>query len=126
MKKQIILTEGTDPTKMTFSPAVQVGMLVFTSGSAGIGKDGKIPGTDIESQARQAFANVGEALEAAGTSFENVVKVTCFLTHPKRDVAGWNKVWKEIFPKDPPARSTVGSSLLRDEWLIEIEMVAVV
>ncbi len=124
MEKEIILTEGTDPETMTFSPAVRVGDLVFTSGSAGIDEEGNIPGTDIESQARQAFENLGEALEAAGTSWDEVVKVNCYLTHPARDFQGWNTVFKEYFPEDPPARTTVGASLLREEWLLEVELIA--
>jgi len=123
---EIIVPAGVDASRLPFSPAVKVGNLLFLSGSAGLGKDGKVPGPDIESQARQAFLNLGEALVAGGSSWDRVVKVTCFLTHPARDVAGWNKVWREFFPVNPPARSTVGASLLNDEWLIEIELVATV
>jgi len=124
MEKEIILTAGADPTKMTFSPAVKIGNKVYPSGSAGINKDGSLPGLDIESQARQAFANIQEALEAAGSSLAKVVKVNCYLTHPKRDIAGWNKVYKETFPVDPPARTTIGCTLLNDDWCLEIEVVA--
>lgn len=126
MKKEIILTEGTDPENMTFSPGVRAGDLIFLSGSAGIDEDGNIPGPDIESQTRQAFENLGKVLEAAGSSWEQVVKVNCYLTHPQRDVGGWNKVFKEYFPENPPARSTIGTSLLNDAWLLEVEMVAIV
>jgi len=124
--KEIIIPEGTDPSALPFSPGVKVGNLLFLSGSAGIGKDGRVPGPDIESQARQAFENLGEVLKAAGSSWEKVVKVTCYLTHPERDLAGWNKVWKEYFPTNPPARATVGASLLNPEWLIEIDLIATV
>ncbi len=124
MKKEIILTSDTDAQKLPFSPAVKIGDLVFLSGSAGLDEQGRVPGPDIESQARQAFENLGKALEAAGSSWEQVVKVNCYLTHPQRDFAGWNKVWKEYFPNDPPARTTVGASLLNDAWLIEIGLIA--
>lgn len=124
--KEIITPEGTDPSALPFSPAVKVGNLLFLSGSAGIDKSGRVPGPDIESQARQAFENLGEVLRAAGSSWEKVVKVTCYLTHPERDLAGWNKVWKEYFPKNPPARATVGAALLNPEWLIEIDLIATV
>jgi len=124
--KEIIVPEGTDASKLPFSPGVQSGNLLFLSGSAGIDKEGKIPGPDIESQARQAFENLGEVLEAAGSSWDNVLKVTCYLTHPARDVRGWNKVWLEYFPKNPPARATVGASLLREEWLLEVDVIACV
>lgn len=126
MKKEIIVPEGTDASKLPFSPAVRVGNTLYLSGNAGIDKKGNVPGPDIESQARQAFENLGEALYAAGSSWGQVVKATCYLTHPQRDAAGWNKVWKEYFPEDPPARATVGASLLNDAWLIEIDLIAVV
>ena len=127
MEKQVILTKGTDPAKMVFSPGIRAGQWLFPSGSAGLTADGKVAGPDIESQARQALKNIGEVLEAAGSSWDKVVKVNCFLTHPQRDFQGWNKVFKEFFPKDPPARTTVGTSeLIGPDWLIEVEAIAVV
>jgi 2-iminobutanoate/2-iminopropanoate deaminase len=126
MGRQIILTEGVDPQKMMFSPAVAIEQLAWSSGSAGIDKQGKVPGPDIQSQARQAFENLGEAVQAAGSAWKDVVKVNCYLTHAARDFQGWNQVWKEYFPENPPARTTVGDGLLRDEWLLEVELVYVV
>jgi 2-iminobutanoate/2-iminopropanoate deaminase len=125
MEKKIILTKGVDPEKMTFSPGVCAGELLFTSGNAGINKDGTVS-EGVEAQARQCFELLGEVLEAAGSSWDKVVKVNCFLTHPKRDFPGWNKVWKEYFPTNPPARTTVGSSLLNRAWVLEVELIAVV
>ncbi len=78
MEKQIILTPGTDPAKMTIAPGVRAGNLLFVSGSAGH-KNGKVVGPDIESQARQAMENLGEVLKAAGTSWDKVFKVGCSL-----------------------------------------------
>lgn len=126
MSKEIIIPQGTDASKMPFSSAVRVGNLLFLSGSAGLDKEGKVAGPDIESQARQAFENLGEVLEAAGSSWDKVVKVIGFLTDPGRDISGWNKVFVEYFPKDPPARSTVGASLIGDDWLIEVDIMATV
>ncbi|MBM3188449.1 MAG: RidA family protein [Chloroflexi bacterium] len=127
MQKEVILTPGTDPQKMVFSPGIRAGQWLFPSGSAGLTKDGKVAGPDIESQARQALKNLGEVLEQAGSSWGQVVKVNCYLTHPQRDFAGWNTVFKEFFPKNPPARTTVGTSeLIGPDWLIEVELVAVI
>lgn len=126
MDHEIIVPPGVDVSRQPFSPGVRVGNLLFLSGSAGVGADGQVPGDDIESQARQAFENLGEVLQAAGSSWSKVVKVTCYLTHPQRDLAGWNKVWKEYFPMRPPARATVGCSLLNEAWLIEIDLIATV
>jgi len=126
MEKTVIVPEGTDASALPFSPATQIGNLVFLSGSAGIDKNGNVPGPDIVSQARQSMENLGEALVAAGSSWDKVLKVNCFLTHAARDFAGWNQVWKEYFPKNPPARTTVGDRLLRDEWLLEVHILAYV
>ena len=69
--KELVLPEGTDESKMVIAPGVQFGNLLFISGSAGA-KDGKLPGDDIESQARQALLNLGRVLEASGSSWEKV------------------------------------------------------
>ena len=123
MEKKLIIPEGVDASRVFMAPGVIADNLIFPSGSAGL-KDGQVAGPDIESQARQAFENIGAVLKAAGSGWEKVVKVTGYLTNPKRDIQGWNKVWGEYFPKNPPSRTTIGCSLLNDAWLIEIELVA--
>ena len=123
MKKELILPEGTDVTKITIAPGTQAGELLFISGSAGA-KDGKLD-DGIEAQARQSLKNLGRVLEAAGSSYDKVVKVTCFLTDPQRDFPGWNVVFKEFFPKDPPARTTVGAAIGMKGALIEVDFIAI-
>ena len=127
MDKLLIIPEGTDVTKMVIAPGVQACDLLFLSGTVGIDQArGKLAGPDIESQARQALQNLGAVLAAAGSSWDKVVKVTCFLVHAKRDFAGWNKVFKEFFPADPPARTTVGADIAMEGALIEVELIATV
>lgn len=126
MKKELILPPGTDVDKMTIAPGVKVGNFLWVSGSAGA-KDGKLPGEwDIVAQSRQAMENLGRVLQAAGTSWENVIKVNCFLVDAARDFAGWNKVFKEYFPTNPPARTTVGGDIAMNGALVEVEMVVLV
>ena len=125
MEKQLIIPEGTDVERMLIAPGVRVGDLLYISGSAGT-KAGKLAGDDIESQARQALANLGRVLEAGGSSWSKVVKVNCYLTHASRDFAGWNKVFKEFFPENPPARTTVGAVIALEGALIEVEIIAAV
>ena len=60
------------------------------------------------------------------TDKKNVVKVNCFLVHAARDFAGWNAVWKEVFPSNPPARTTVGGDIAMEGALIEVELIATV
>ncbi len=123
MEKELILKEGTDVEKMVIAPGVRVGDVIYVSGSAGA-KDGKLAGDDIESQARQAMENLGEVLEAAGSSWDKVFKLNCYLTEAARDFQGWNKVFKEYFPEDPPARTTVGAQIAMEGALIEVELIA--
>jgi len=122
--KEIVTPPGTNPA-LPFSAGIKVGNLLFTSGYAGLDASGNVPGPDIESQARQCFASLEQVLTEAGSDWSKVVKVTCFLTHPERDLQGWNKVFTEFFPTNPPARSTVGCRLLNPAWLIEVELIAV-
>ena len=127
MEKQLIVPEGTDVDKMVIAPAVRIGDLLYLSGTAGYDREkGALAGDDIESQAQQAMKNLGQVLEAAGSSWDKVVKVNCFLVHAARDFAGWNTVWKEYFPKDPPARTTVGGDIAMEGALIEVELIATV
>lgn len=123
MEKELILKEGTDVEKMVIAPGVRVGDVVYVSGSAGA-KDGELAGDDIESQARQAMENLGEVLEAAGSSWDKVFKVNCYLTEAARDFQGWNKVFKEYFPENPPARTTVGAQIAMEGALVEVELIA--
>jgi len=125
MEKQLVLPEGIDPDKMVIAPAVRVGHLLYLSGTAGF-KKGELVGDDIETRARQAMNNLGAVLEAAGSSWHKVVKVNCYLVHARRDFAGWNRVWKEFFPKNPPARTTVGADIAAEGALIEVELIATV
>jgi 2-iminobutanoate/2-iminopropanoate deaminase len=125
MEKQLIIPPGRDTANMVIAPGVRIGDFIFISGSAGSDpKTRKLAGDDVESQARQALLNLGVVLEAAGSSWPKVVKVNCFLVHAARDFAGWNKVFKEFFPTDPPARTTVGGAIAMEGALIEVELIA--
>jgi len=105
-----------------FSAAAQTGDLLFVSGQVGM-RDGKV-GQGIEEQTRLTLENIREVLVRAGSSLERVVKVTVFLT----DMALWpamNEVYRQYFPKDPPARSALGvNGLALPELLVEMECIA--
>jgi enamine deaminase RidA (YjgF/YER057c/UK114 family) len=68
--------------------------------------------------------NVKAALAQAGSSMDQVVKTTVFLTRVE-DFAAMNKVYATYFPNSPPARSTIRAELMLDA-LIEIEAIAAV
>ena len=109
-----------------YSQAVSVGNLLFTSGQIPIDPaTGEIAGATIEEQARQSVANVGAILEANGTSFDKVVKTTCFLDDIN-DFVAFNEVYARYFDENLPARSAVGVEALPKGALVEVEVIAYV
>ena len=88
-------------------------------------KDPNFPyyGSDIKLQARFILNNIKNTLQAAGSSFDHVVKAQVFLTD-LNDFAGFDEVWREFFAVPPP-RTTVGTSgLLVKDALIEIDLIS--
>lgn len=75
----------------------------------------------FEDQVRQTLRNVQTILEAAGSNLEDVIKVNAFVTDLTR-FQEFNEVYGEFFRHDPPARTTVGASLLG--FLVEVDCVA--
>ena len=105
---------------------MRVANTLYVSGHTGSDPVTREIRPDIDSQTRQAFKNLQDVIEAAGGSMRDVVKVNIFMTDMASDFEGMNKVFREVFPQDPPARSTVGvSHLARPGLLVEIEVVAV-
>lgn len=84
----------------------------------------EIEATDIEGQADQVCKNLAAVLEAAGTTFDNVLKTTCFLAD-MGDFAAFNEVYAKYFTSKP-ARSCVAVKTLPKNVLCEIELIAVV
>lgn len=105
-----------------FSAAVRTGNLLFASGQVGM-RGGKVV-EGIEEQTRATLENLRAVLKRAGATLEDVVKVTVFMS----DMSLWpamNDVYREYFPKDPPARSALGvNGLALPDLLVEIECVA--
>jgi 2-iminobutanoate/2-iminopropanoate deaminase len=110
-----------------YTDAVRVGDLVFVSGCVPVDVEGQLVGEDdVVAQARQAFANVGAVLAAAGCSFADVAKVTIFLTDVD-DRPLINPVRQELFGGARPASTLVEVSRLAIPGAkIEVEAVAVV
>ena len=106
-----------------YSQAVKVGNLLFTSGQIPLDPvSGEIAGADIEAQARRICENLKAVLGAAGATFENVVKTTCFLSD-MADFGKFNEVYAEYFVSKP-ARSCVAVKTLPKNVLAEIEIIA--
>ena len=123
--RRVIETEHAPSLNLPFSQAIGSGRLVFVAGQ--IGQDpatGKLAGDDIRTQTHQALKNVSAILEAAGTSVRYVVRSGCFLSDPSH-FADFNEVYREYFPEDPPARTTV-SVRFPPGILVEVDVIAVV
>ena len=106
-----------------YSQAVRVGNLLFTSGQIPLDPEsGEIVGADITAQTTRICENLKAVLAAAGASFENVVKTTCFLSD-MADFGKFNEVYSEYFVSKP-ARSCVAVKTLPKNVLAEIEIIA--
>lgn len=105
-----------------YSQGCRIGNRVLTSGQIPVDpKTGEIP-EGIEAQAEQSCRNVGAVLEAGGSSFEKVIKTTCFLAD-MADFAAFNAVYAKYFVSCP-ARSCVAVKALPKGVLCEIEAIA--
>lgn len=107
------------------SQAFRVGDLIITSGQAAIAPGGELVGAgDFQAQAAQVFANLAAVLEAAGSSLEQVIKVTIYLT----DMGKFPEIValrEKYFSKPYPADTIVEvSALALPELEIEIEATA--
>lgn len=108
-----------------YSQAILCGNMLYTSGQLGINPaSGEIEGKDITEQAEQAIQNLGAILAEAGTSYDNIVKTTCFLAD-MADFAAFNAVYSKYIT-NAPARSCVAVKTLPKGGLVEVEAVAVV
>jgi 2-iminobutanoate/2-iminopropanoate deaminase len=108
-----------------YSPATAFGDLVFSSGlTAADPVSNKIP-DGIEAQTRRCFEKLADILAEAGTTLDQVLRVTVYLTDIASQQAPMTAVFREVFPTDPPARTTVQVAALSGaDKLIEIEAIA--
>lgn len=104
-----------------YTHVVRAGDFVFIAGQAAIDAEtGELVRGDIETEAKIAFDNLRKALNAAGATFSDVVKVQAFLSDPA-DVDQFNKIYQSYFKKPYPARTTMCVNM---DLKIEIEAIA--
>lgn len=120
---QVIYTKNAPDAIGPYSQGIITGGLLFTSGQIAIDPaTGNVEATTIEGQTEQVCKNIGALLEAAGTSYENVVKTTCFLAD-MGDFAAFNAIYGKYFVSKP-ARSCVAAKTLPKNVLCEVEVIA--
>lgn len=125
ISKVIVSTPKAPQAVGPYSQAVVAGNFVFVSGALGLKPNGGGLVEGVEEQARQALANLGSILEAAGSSYDQVVKTTIFLADIQ-DFGRVNEVYKTVFTSEQPARSTVQVARLPLDGRVEIEAVGIV
>lgn len=107
--------------------------IVSIAGQVGIRPDGKLAGADIGAQTTQAYENVGLALEAAGATWRDVIRVGIFVTSDEQlgDLAAArDAIYTEAFPDGPstypPGTLLVVRGLAHPDLLVEVEATAVI
>jgi len=118
--------------------AKQVGNLLFLSGigprergkkdipGVELDQNGNIISYDIETQCHSVFKNVRTVLEDAGSSWDNLVDVTVFLTNMKDDFKIYNRIYAEYFKDNQPCRTTLEICSLPTPIAIELKCIAII
>jgi 2-iminobutanoate/2-iminopropanoate deaminase len=124
MQKNIISTTKAPQAIGPYSQAVRFENLLFVSGQIPIEPEsGEILKGNIKEQTQQILENLNSILTAGGSSLNNVLRITIFLTNLE-DYAAVNETYAQFFDESQPARSTVQVSRLPMNVLIEIDAIA--
>lgn len=121
---QAVSTNRAYTSASPLSQAIVFDGLLYCSGQVPVSPETRAVPEGIEAQTRQVLSNLKAIVEAAGGKMADVIKTTVFLVN-SADLSGMNETYEEFFGTNRPARTTVVvAALARQEWLIEIEMVA--
>ncbi len=122
--KTIISTPSAPSAIGPYNQATTFEKLVFTSGQIALDPATmEVVSGGVQEQTKQVMENLKAVLDAAGSSFDNVLKTTCFLAEMS-DFVAFNEVYGQYFTKDAPARSTVAVKTLPKNVLVEVEVIA--
>ena len=106
-----------------YSQAVKIGDFLYTSGQIALDPaTGVLAPAEIEAQSEQVMKNLAAVLEAAGYTFDEVIKTTCFLQDMSH-FAAFNAIYEKYFVSKP-ARSCVAAAALPKGALVEVELIA--
>lgn len=122
---KIVATEKAPKALGPYSQGYVHNGVLYTAGQIAINPEvNDVEATTIEAQTEQVCKNLGEVLKEAGTSFDNVLKTTCFLADMS-NFAAFNEVYGKYFTSKP-ARSCVAVKTLPKGVLCEVELIAAV
>jgi 2-iminobutanoate/2-iminopropanoate deaminase len=124
--KKVIFTEKAPAPIGPYNQAILSGNTLYTSGQIAINPtDGSLVTTSIEAETKQVMENLKAVLEAAGMTFENVVKSTIFIMN-MNDFGTINTIYGSYFnEKTAPARETVQVACLPKNVNVEISVIAI-
>lgn len=124
MAIDVIRTDKAPGAVGPYSQAIKAGDFLFASGQIPINPEkGRITAGTISEQAEQCMKNVGAILEAAGATYDNVIKTTVYI-NDMNFFGVVNEVYGKYFNKTLPARSCVEISKLPKDALVEVEVIA--
>ncbi len=138
MTKEILNSSKAPEPVGAYPHARKVGNLLFLSGVGPRAKgtkkipgvelddDGNIVSYDIEAQCHSVFNNIRYILEDAGSSWDNIVDVTVFLTNMKDDFKTYNRLYAEYFKDNQPCRTTMEINCLPTPIAIELKVIATI
>lgn len=122
-----VINIGEPVAEAPYSQAIKVDNFIFAAGQIGVHpKTGKLVSGGIKAETRQTLENQAAVLTAGGSSLDKVASTTVYLIDMVSDYAAMNEVYKEFFPKNPPARATVEVSRLAMGARVEIQLIAIV
>ena len=125
-ERTIVATDGAPAAIGPYSQAIVANGFVFTAGQLALDPETMtLVEGDITAQTERVMQNLAAVLAAAGSSFDLVVKTTCFLADLS-DFAAFNAVYGRFLGMNPPPRSTVQVAKLPLGSLVEVECIALV
>jgi 2-iminobutanoate/2-iminopropanoate deaminase len=123
-ERQAFMVDPVEP----YSKVIKAAGLVFVKSQVGIGRAGEYP-SDIAAQTRNTLENLDYALELAGSSLANALKVNVYLAQIDRDFDGMDESYLQVFAEkgivERPARTTIGTPLSWPELLVQMDVLAV-
>lgn len=125
MSTNVVSTAGAPAAIGPYSQGIKANGFLFTAGQIPLDPETKaLVSGAITEQTERVMQNLAAILAAGGSSFDRVVKTTCFLANLD-DFAAFNAVYGTYFTSNPPARSTIQVAKLPMGALVEVECVAI-
>jgi 2-iminobutanoate/2-iminopropanoate deaminase len=124
LKREAVSSPSAPRAIGPYSQAIRAGSLLFLSGQIPLDPaTGEMVSGDIAAQTHRVFQNLAAILQAAGASFDNVVRTTVYLAD-MNDFPAMNEVYGTYFSSPAPARATVQAARLPKDARVEIDLIA--